>query len=118
MVKKIKADTLPLTYIKEYLIEDRSDLEPISDWSIRLILKLKLKYTYKKMCFIPTRSLSSDNFRMFWEFDIALVQLDNLGYKIIFLDEFSVNFLQNTIYGWTHIGEKEYINSNIETLSM
>ena len=76
---KIKADKLPLQIIKICLIEDHRDLDPISDWSIRLILKSKLMYSYKKMCSMPTSRLNSDNF---WENTCILNWIDESSYKI------------------------------------
>ena len=104
--------------IKEYLLEKHPELVLISDWSIRLILRSKLKYSYKKLWYMMRRSLNSESIRSFYESAFTQLQLENLGYELIFIDEFSINFRQRTTYGWASIGKKGFIDTDEEKFDM
>ena len=99
-------------------MENNDNLAPISDWSIRLILKSKLKYSYKKLCFMKRRSLRSENIRKFYESAMVQIQFNDFGYELMYIDEFSINFRHNTAYGWAPLGVKGYLDVNVETFSM
>ena len=105
--------------IKKYLLEKHSELVQISDWSIRLILKSKLKYSYKKLWYMMMRrSLNFKSTRSFYESAFTQLRLEYFGYELIFIDEFSINFRHHTTYRWTPIGKKGFIDTDVENFNM
>ena len=64
------------------------------------------------------KSLSADSIRKFYESAMVQIQLNNRGYELMFIDEFSINFRHNTTYGWAPVGVKGYLDVNIESFSM
>ena len=60
------------------------------------------------------KNLSADSIRKFYESAMVQIQLYNLGYELMFIDEFSINFMHNKIYGWASVGVKGDLDVNIE----
>ena len=46
-----------------------------------------------------------EQIRKYIEFALVQLLLNYKGYELMFLDEFSINFRQKSIYGWEPIGD-------------
>ena len=64
------------------------------------------------------RSLNAQNVRKFCESAMTQFMLEDLGYELLFIDEFSINFRQRTTYGWAPIGKKGFIDIDTDTFDM
>ena len=64
------------------------------------------------------KSWSADSIWKIYEWAMTQIQLNNLGYELMFIDEFSINFKHNITYGWSPVGVKGYLEVNIEPFCM
>ena len=113
-----KGKHITVDKIKLYLNENNIDLPKISDWSIRRILKTKLKYSYKRIWLINKKMFTANYWRLFFESALALMMLESKCYELLYWDEFSINFRQKSIYGWGPRGNYEFQHNYSEEFNM
>ena len=95
--------------------ERYSNLETISDWSVRNILKTNFRYSYLKLSLIKLKSFMPNQIRKFIESALVQVMLIEKDYELIYLNEFSVNYRQRSVYGWEPIGGSGFQQSHNES---
>ena len=64
------------------------------------------------------KNLTAEGVRRFFKSTMIQVKLEDLGYELMFLDKFSINFRQKTAYGWAPVGVKGFLDVNAEPFSM
>ena len=64
------------------------------------------------------RSTNKKSIRKFYESAMVKTKLEDLGYELMYLDEFSISFRQHTTYGWGPIGMKGFLDANTDTFDM
>ena len=117
-MKDHRAKHFTIKNIKSYLDSEYENLPSISEWSIRKLLKHKFRYSYKKQGLIQKKMLTFDNIRKFYESAAMQILLELIDYELIYVDEFTLNFRFNTMYGWSPIGKWSLLESNINKISM
>ena len=95
-----KGFRLSVSIIKKRLINKFSELESISDKTIRTALKNDLGYSYKILENIEPKTISEDKIRIFFENAALQLMLDKKQYNIIYLDEFGLSSRKFKVYGW------------------
>ena len=86
--------------IQNHLKTKCSDLETISDWSIVSILKKKLNLSYKKCNKMDRSNLIISNKAKYFESAATQILLEDAGYELIFVDEFSFTERKSNLYSW------------------
>ena len=104
--------------IKLDLDTNYPNLNKISDWSIRKILTINLRYSYKKQSLAKRKSFTNEYVRRFFESSIIQIILLDKGYELLYLDEFSINLRDKSMYGWWPIGVKGLIKTHQADFSM
>ena len=64
------------------------------------------------------KNLTAEGVGRFFKSAMIQVKLEDLGYELMFLDEFSINFRQKTAYGWAPVRVKGFLDVNAEPFSM
>ena len=77
--------------IKLNLYTNYPNLNKISDWSIWKVLRINLRYSYKKLSLDKRKSITNQFVRIFFESSIIQIILLDKGYELLYLDEFSIN---------------------------
>ena len=117
-IKSHEGQHFTVNEIKIYLQTNFPDMIQLSEWSIRKILKLSLRYSYKKVNFIQKKVFKDEYVRRFFESSIIQLLLINNGYELLYLDEFSINFRNKSTYGWSPIGGDGFVKFNQTQFSM
>ena len=97
---KHKGEHFIIDMIQFYLKEEYLELSMISDLSIRRILNQNLKYSNKKICLVHKKIITLKCLRVFFESAYSLASLEERDYEFTYLDEFSLNFKNKSVYGW------------------
>ena len=93
-------------------------LTKLSDWSIWKILKENLRFIYKRLCLIQLKLFRPEYTRMFFESALLQIVLEDEGYELLYVDEFSINFRSRSNYGWGPIGDGGFLKAHEERFSM
>ena len=103
--------------IRNHLIS-KENMDPISTTSIKRILKEKLNYSFKRISTLEHNSARPFNIRKFFESAILQIKLEENNFELIFIDEFSLSLKHNKLYGWSKVGQKEYVLTHYDSFSM
>ena len=98
------------------LIEE--NMNPISGSTIIRILKKKLNYRFKKLSTVEGKTTQAQNIRKFYESALVQLKLEDIGYELIFIDEFSISSKYHSYLGWPKVGEKGYLMTHQNSFSM
>ena len=115
---KHKGEHFTIDMIQFYLKEEYLELPMISDWSIRKILNQNLKYSYKKICLVHKKMITTKYLRVFFESAYSLASLEERGYELMYLDEFALNFRNKSVYGWGPKGNNGFRYNYIDNMKM
>ena len=99
-------------------IERTEGLPPLSTTSIRKILKKHLRYTYKRAWKLHPRTSTPTNIRKIHESIYIQITLEERGYEMIYLDEFSLSARKYAPYNWAPRGERAYFRPSNQDFTM
>ena len=95
--------------LKKVLLDKYPELAPMSDTSVRKLLKKKLNYSYKKASQRALSALNDKNKRHHIETAIIIEALRRSGVIICFIDEYNVSEEDANLYTWLPKGKEDYI---------
>ena len=95
--------------MKKHLLDNYPDLAPVSDFSIRMILKKQLKYSCKKASFRALHVLTENNKRHHVETAVIIEDLRMSGVHICYIDEYNVSEEDANLYTWLPKGKEDYL---------
>jgi hypothetical protein len=95
--------------LKKVLLENYPELAPMSDTSVKKILKKRLNYSYKKASQRALPVLTENNKRHHSEAAIIIEALRLSGIRICFIDEYNVSEEDANLYTWLPKGKQDYI---------
>ena len=72
----------------------------------------------KKLSTIEVKTTQAQNIRKFYESALVKLKLKDIGYELIFIDEFSISSKYHNYLGWSKVGEKGYLMTHQNSLSM
>ena len=67
-------------------------------------------FSFKELISLEHNSIYQLNVWKFMEFAMRLLALENQGYELLFMDEFSLSSRYNNYYGWTEKNKKGYLS--------
>ena len=97
---------------------NNTDLDNLSEWHIRKILKTYLNYSNKKLSKMNIKVMRPEYIRRFHESAIMQHMLLEVNYELIYLDEFSFSSRDNIFYGWGRKGVSSFIVENPYSFSV
>ena len=103
--------------IRNYLINEER-MDPISDTSIIRIFIKKLNYRFKALSTVKKKITQAQNIRKLYKLALVQLKLEEMGYELIFVDEFSISCKYHSYFGWPKVGEKGYMLMNHNSFSM
>ena len=96
-----RQNKITILKLRKYL-EDSTNLKVLSSTGTRYMLKNILKYTYKRISNINTKTLSFEKIRLFCETNYIQEFLEVKGYRLIWVDEFHSNMSHIRGYKISH----------------
>ena len=103
--------------IMEHL-HNKQILPAISTTIVRAVLKHQLNKTYKKVDVVNQTWSTKENVRKFCESAMITKLLDENGFELIYVDEFTLWTRGNKYYTWTDKGVKGFIDMMLDNFSM
>ena len=80
--------------------------------------KTKLRMSYRKLKPDPVKILSREHTRSYWKAAVLQCLLDDSGYELIFIDDFSISQRNTHVKGWSFKDIKSHNTIEFETISM
>ena len=116
-IRRWKGQHFTVAMVKNQ-IYNNTDLDNLSEWHIRKILKTYLNYSYKKLSKMNIKVMRPEYIRRFHESAIMQHMLLEVNYELIYLDEFSFSSRDNIFYGWGKKGVSSFIVENPNSFSV
>ena len=86
-------------------INQNTEIEHLSIWSMRYILNNKLDYSYKKADVTHVQSEKPEKVRLLIESTVITKMLEQQEYELIYFDEFSFNTWKANFRNWVNKGK-------------
>ena len=76
-------------------------IDPPSNTTVSKVLRTKLRMSYRTLRPAPKKTANPEHIRTYWEAVMLQCILEDWGYELIFIDEFSISHRDTKLQGWS-----------------